>query len=544
MKDLKWAVIGSIITLLIYGIFNTFNLEIRNIDDVLSSAFNNNKAEKELVIASPNDPMGLDPATVTDNESFKVTVNIYENLVKYDTKGNNIIPALAEDWSMSEDGLVWQFKIRKGVHFHNGELLDAEAVAFNFTRWMDENSTYHTGNFSYWNMSFGGFPGIVKQVTALSSNTLEIRLSKPYSPFLSTLTMPAFAIASPEAIKGFNEELRKHPVGTGPYIFEKWEKDSTVTIRKNDNYWGEKARIDKVKFIAVESKPERLRLLREGKVHVIDVLTKSQMKAIKETEGLSLIGRPYFNIGCLSLNMKNKVLADINIRKAIAHSLDRDKMMAIAYDELSKSANSFLPPVIWGHNEKIKALPYNIRDAKVYMKKSGYDEGVKLNLLVMNTPRKYFPRPVYLAEFIKDSLERVGIEVNVEVTTWEEVIRRRNKGDYDMVLAGWNGDIVDPDNFLYTMFSSDNLKSGLSNNYSFYRDAKVDALLGQARQATDMTFRDSLYREVQEEIHNDVPSIPLAHTMTFIGISDKVTNYYPNINGSEVLNMVDIKDGD
>ncbi|WP_432664007.1 ABC transporter substrate-binding protein [Wukongibacter baidiensis] len=544
MKNIKWVAIGSGITIVLWMILTAFNFQIDNLIDITKELFKDNKEEKVLVIGRANSSIGLDPAVVTDYDSLKVTINIYDNLVKYDKGGVSIVPSLAESWNMSENGLIWQFKIRKGISFHDGTPLDAQAIAFNFNRWMDESSIYHAGYFSYWNMSFGGFPGIVEQVTALSDVDLEIRLKKPYAPFLSILTMPAFGIASPDAIMTFNENLKQHPVGTGPFVFETWDDEGTITLKRNDNYWGSKAKVDKVVFKTIPDKKERLEALRSGKVHIIDLLTKDEMETVGKDKDLLLLSRPYFNIGYLAMNMNNEHLKLREVRQAIGHLLDRDRMMSEAFDELSKSANSFLPPVIWGHNETIKSLDYDVKKAKRMLKSVGLSEGIEIELLVMDLPRKYFPKPISLAGYIRESLSKANISVDVSIEPWEEVIKRQNKGNYDMILAGWNGDILDPDNFLYTMFASENLKQGLSNNYSYYRDPQVDFLLNQARQATDQAFRASIYREVQELIHKDTPSIPLAHTMTFIGIRENVAGYVPNINGQEILNMVDIKNGE
>lgn len=544
MRNIKWVAIGSGITIVLWIILTAFHFQIDNLMDMGKEILKYDKEEKTLVIARANSSLGLDPAVLTDHDSLKVTVNIYDNLVKYDRDGVSIAPALAESWNMSENGLIWQFKIRKGVFFHDGTPLNAQAIAFNFNRWMDESSVYHTGYFSYWNMSFGGFPGIVQQVTALSDEVLEIRLREPYAPFLSILTMPAFGIASPDAIMTFNENLRQHPVGTGPFIFQSWSDDNTITLKRNDNYWGDKGKVDKVTFKTIPDEKERIEALKSGKVHIVDLLTKDEMEAVERNKDISLIGRPYFNIGYLSMNMNNDYFKLREVRQAIGHLLDRDRMMIEAFDELSKSANSFLPPVIWGHNETIKALNYDVNKAKKMLDSVELSDGFKLELLVMDSPRKYFPKPIELAEYIRDSLDKANIYVDISIEPWEEVIRRRNKGDYDMILAGWNGDILDPDNFLYTIFASENLRQGLSNNYSYYRDPQVDFLLNQARQATDQDFRSSLYREVQELIHKDTPAIPLVHTMTFIGVEKNVINYEPNINGQEVLNMVDIKNGE
>ncbi|HAS73461.1 MAG TPA: ABC transporter substrate-binding protein, partial [Clostridiales bacterium UBA8960] len=203
---------------------------------------------KRIVIGRMNDALSLDPAITSDSESFQVTANIYDTLVVYKTNETEIKPGLAESWKVSEDGLTWNFKIRRNVKFHDGSKLDAHVVAFNFQRWMDPSSPYHTGQFIYWNYTFGGFPGIIKSVTALSDTTLEIILTEPYAPFLSTISLPAFGIASQSAIVKYNDNLKFHPVGTGPYIFTSWESNESIVLKRNDDYWGEHGKSSEIEF--------------------------------------------------------------------------------------------------------------------------------------------------------------------------------------------------------------------------------------------------------------------------------------------------------
>jgi peptide/nickel transport system substrate-binding protein len=199
-------------------LFGSFN-KVKPVNQgSLDESLKNYDAGKKLVIGRANDSVTLDPACTTDLGSFKVTVNILETLVKYEEDGEQIVPCLAESWESSEDGLTWVFKLRQGVRFHDNTVFNAQSVAFNFQRWMDVHNPYHSGSFSYWNYIFGGFPGFVKSVTALSDYTLEIRLNKPYAPFLNALAMPVFGIASPEAIKMYGDDLSEHPVGTGPFV--------------------------------------------------------------------------------------------------------------------------------------------------------------------------------------------------------------------------------------------------------------------------------------------------------------------------------------
>ena len=167
----------AILVLIVVGLVSVL---ILNKQGILKINFDSKQLSngKKLVIGVANDSISLDPANTTEMDSIKVTVNIFETLVKYEKEGNNIAPCLAESWKASEDGLSFIFYLRKNVKFHDGTELDAHAVAFNFQRWMNEKSPYHNGKFSYWNYVFGGFPGFVKEVNAISDYIIQIKLKK------------------------------------------------------------------------------------------------------------------------------------------------------------------------------------------------------------------------------------------------------------------------------------------------------------------------------------------------------------------------------
>ena len=182
----------------------------------------------------------------------------------------------------------------------------------------------------------------------------------------------------------------------------------------------------------------------------------------------------------------------------------------------------------------------DIEKAKQLIAEAGYPEGLEVTLWVMDRPRTYLPNPVVTAMALKDQLEKGNIFVTLEIIPWDSYIEDIKKGVHEMALIGWNGDIVDPDNFLYTIFSSDASNPGLSFNYAFYKNDKVDRLLIQARRVTDLEFRASLYRELQEIISEDVVSIPLIHTMTAIGVNRRISGFEPHITGEEILFKVDL----
>lgn len=518
----------TVLLLLVAGVIYFFVLE------------NNEKAYQELIIGRTNDAISLDPAIITDSESFEVTVNIYETLVKLDRDAQNVLPGLAESWSVSEDGLTWTFKIRKGVVFHDNYQLDAKAVAFNFHRWMNIDSPYHTGQFTYWSHSFNGFPGIVQSVTALSDTTLEIILNEPFAPFLSVLSMPAFGISSPNAIITYNEGLREHPVGTGPFKFKSWEKGQTIQLEKNENYWQVPTQLDAVIFRQIQQHESAVSLLATGEIHIANNLSVEDVQELSHSQFATVHYRPFMNIGYLALNNQSDIFKVPEVRKAVNILIDRELLLNEELDALTKSAHSFLPPLLLGYHEGIQSPEFDLERAKKLLKSAGYPNGFQTTLWVMDKPRNYFSSPVKLAEYIKKQLALANIDVEIKVFKWEEYSHQVKEGRHQMALAGWNGDIADPDNFLNTLFSSEKRKEELVLNYAFYKNEQVDFLLTQARRTTDIAFRKSLYRESQELLADDCPSVPLVHTMTAIGVSNAVKGFEAHITGMEEMRRVEL----
>ena len=200
--------------------------------------------EKTLIYGRGADSKSLDPIQVTDGESLKVTENIFDTLVDYDDDNTEVVPGLAERWESSKDGKTWTFYLRKGVKFHDGTDFNAEAVVYNFERWMDKDHPEQKGGeFPYYGYMFGGYKGdkghVIKSVNAVDEHTVKFELNYPQAPFLNNLAMPPFGIASPTAVKKDPEGFGQKPVGTGPFKLESWKKNDTITLVKNEDYWQE-----------------------------------------------------------------------------------------------------------------------------------------------------------------------------------------------------------------------------------------------------------------------------------------------------------------
>lgn len=514
--------------------------EIAGLYNNLIDTFRYSNTGKRLIIGRANDSISLDPANTTEMDSFKVTVNIFDTLVKYEKEGSKIIPGLAESWKSSEDGLTWVFKLRQGVLFHDGTAFDANAVAFNFQRWMNEKSPYHIGQFSYWNYIFGGFPGFVESVNTLSDYSIEIKLSKPYAPFLSALAMPVFGIASPEAIQKYGDKIYKYPVGTGPFIFKSWEQNESIVLTRNKSYWGGNAKVDEVEFRVISSSKDRLEQLKQGTIYIADDLGTDDVPLVEKDPKLQLYLRPGFNVGYMAINNDKPPFNNREVRTAISYAINKEGLIRDVFNDLAKPAKTFVPPLLWGYNESIEPHEYNPEKARELLIKAGYPYGFKTTLWVMNSPRNYFPKPIQVAQYIKENLKEVNIETTIKDFNWDEYLTRIANGEHEMALIGWTGDFIDPDNFLYTLLSSGNAKPGQAGNYSFYKNETVDQLLIEARQNSDIVFRKSLYEKLLKIVNYDTPSVPLVHTMPVLAARKSVKGYVPYITGVESLENVDI----
>lgn len=508
--------------------------------------------DQELIILRPNAALGLDPARLTDQESLRITTNIFECLVRFDPLEQKIRPALAQSWSASEDGREWRFQLQEDVLFHDGTPFNAHAVVFNFQRWMDVNNPYHTGTFNYWSASFGYDDGIVLSVEALGDYTLRIVLSEPYAPFLETLALPSFGISSPQSIKTYNDGVMYNPVGTGPFqlapiVWEDgllWEGGTKVTLQRNPRYWSTRPGLSRIHFETVTDEAERLARIQAGTAHIAEGISEWQDQP---GDNYRLVNRPYNNVGYLAFNLDKNIFKSQDLRAGIAMAIDKEGLVQRAFPGDTRIASGFVPPVVWGYHEKLEDyLPkYNPTKARATLKQAldklkAPLEG-PLKILVMQEPRAYFQQPLVLAQAIADQLNGAGLLVAVEVAPWKEVVARGKLGAYDMLLAGWIGDIPDPDNYLYTLFASQNSVLGNRTNYAAYQNPQVDQALLRARASYDTPLRAELYRQIQELIAADLPAIPLVHTRPTVAVSNAVQGYATSLSGDERLDLVTLK---
>ncbi|MCO7175299.1 ABC transporter substrate-binding protein [Sporolactobacillus kofuensis] len=508
-----------------------------------SSSSKSDDSSKTLVFGRGADTTSLDPAVVTDGESFRVTQNIFDTLVAYDYKNQTteVKPSLATSWKISSDGKTYTFNLRKGVKFSDGTAFNADAVVYNFERWMNGKKS---GKFAYFPSMFGGYKGdaslVIKSVTAPNANTVVFTLKRSSAPFLKNLAMSPFAISSPTAIKKYGDKYGANSgVGTGPFVFKNWKKNNTITLVKNKHYWKKGLpKLDSIVFKVIPDNSSRLNALKNGEIDIMDGLNPSDINGLKSDKDLHVYYRPPMNVAYLGFNVTMKPFDNKKVRQALNMAVDKEAINKAFYNGQAQPATNPMPPVLLGFDKSIKDYPFDLKAAKKLLAEAGYPHGFTTTLYTMSNPRDYMPQPAKTAEALQANFAKIGVKVKIENVEWSSYITKLQKGGAPMYLMGWIGDNGDPDNFLYTLLDKD---SAGSNNLSFYKSEPLHKVLIAAQTETNDAKRVALYEKAQKIIHEDAPWVPLEYAKAALVGKSTISGFAPSPTGSEPLEDVTIK---
>jgi peptide/nickel transport system substrate-binding protein len=495
-----------------------------------------------LIFGRGGDSVALDPAAVTDGESIKVTKQIFDTLLDYEDGGTKVIPALAELPEVSADGLVYTFKLKQGVKFHDGTDFNADAVVYNFNRWMNANDT-QKGQFEYYSAMFGGFKGdeghVIQEVKSVDTHTVQFTLKRPQGPFLQNIAMPPFSIASPAALEKYGDKFLENPVGTGPFIFKEWKRNDTITLEKNPDYWMKGfPLVDRLIYRSIPDNSARFTALQNGEVDIMDGLNPQDVSSVKSNNQLQLILRPSMNVGYLGFNVEMKPLNKKEVRVALSHAVNKEGLIQAFYNGQAIPAKNPMPPSIWGHNDSIQDYPYDLDKAKKLLADAGYPNGFEIELWAMPVPRPYMPDGMKIAEALKADFDKIGVKTKIITMDWAQYLDETKNGKQGMFLLGWTGDNGDPDNFIYVLLDQDN--AGGSNR-ARYKNQQLHDLLIEAQSLTDIKERTQLYEQAQVIIHEEAPWVPLVHSTPALAASAKVKGFVPSPTGSDKMTGVSVK---
>ncbi len=477
-----------------------------------------------LNLILPSDPITLDPAMLTDATSGDVTAHIFDGLVQFDARVN-ILPAIAANWTISDDGLVWTFNIRKGVKFHNGREVTADDVRYSLERLLDK--TVNSPNSYFLDMIEGandfreGGASYVKGIRVIDPYNLVIKLETPFMPFLANLATGITAIVPKEAIMVKDSKFNSQPVGTGPYKIKDWNKGEKIELERFDDYYEQKTSIKNITFhvnIPDERKKDRLEKM---EIDQLEVRGREREEISKNpnciVESVSLLNVQYIGI---NLNMATPFV-DKRVRQAINHAIDKQYVInASNLKGEATVANGVFPPGLAAYNPDLKGYNYDPETAGRLLNQAGYSKGLPGEyLLDVRNVKDQIER----AELIAKYCSKIGINIKPNPLPWGDLLDRSYQGKSILSMKGWSSDNGDPDNFLYPLFHSKNW--GMPGNTSYYKSQKIDDMLTKALSIRNPIERLDYYRKIEEIIVEDAPWVFLFYTMKYVATNAYVQGF-------------------
>ncbi|OQA10234.1 MAG: Periplasmic dipeptide transport protein precursor [Firmicutes bacterium ADurb.Bin373] len=483
----------------------------------------------QLIYGRGQDAVTLDPAFSQDDESNKVIANIFEGLVRFKPGEGTIEPCLAESWRVSPNGREWTFFLRKGVKFHDGTPFNSDAVRFSIERQLppqrDESAGYASFTF-----------GMLESIKTPDLYTVQFILKYPYAPFLNNLAMPAAApIVSPAAATALGGEFGDKPVGTGPYRFSSWQKGKKIILKENRDYWSKLPECPTLVFSVIKNNRLRALALKLGFVDIVDGLTPADARYL-EQKGFPVMRTPGLDLNYLGFFTDKDPFDDPAVRRAVSMLIDR-KHITELYKGAAIEANGPLPPGVLGYDAGLNPIPYDPQGAKELLAGAGYAEGLQFEMITYANPRPYNPAGGdTLAAAIQKELADAGVETVIKSYTWDQYKEALLNKEGNAFLYGWISDNGDPDNFLYTLFSTSQIENGL--NTARYRNNEVDRLLVKAQLETEPALREQIYRDAVEIITQDAPWVFLNHSLGIYATSTKTTGFTPHFAGFAPLHTI------
>lgn len=491
MKTKTWC-------FLVIVIFSVFILQACSTGGGSSSKKDNtnttNSSNEEggtLKIVVSADATSFDPHFITNIPTANMHFQkIYETLVQFDEE-MEVVPNLAKDWEQVDD-LTWDFYLEEDITFHDGEAFNAEAVKTTFDRLLDPE----TGSPQRDKVS------MIEEVEVVDEYTVRLILEEPYAAILTILSSQEASIMSPKLVSETPDDLADSPVGTGPFIFESWESGNAVTLTKNDDYWGEPAKVDKVVFQIIPEDSTRIAMLETGEAHISDEVPVSELNRVESSDKINLVRTEGLAVEYIGFNMQKEPLDNKDLRLAISHAIDREAIISGIYSDVGTLANASMSPNVFGYSEKVQPYEYDVEKAKEHFEKSGVDP--KEEITIVTSDRK---ERIDMAEVIESQLKEVGMNAKIQVLEYGAYIETVDNGDHDIFIGGWGNATGDGDYNQYNLFHTDSF--GPPGNHFFYSDDKVDSLIEQGRVESDEDERLKIYEEAQLIEMEDVVYVPV-----------------------------------
>lgn len=492
-----------------------------------------------LSVCSEASPEGFDVVQYNSLTTTNATADVLMNrLVEFDAAQGKVVPSLATSWTVSADGLVYDFTLRDDVKFHStpyfkpSRKLNADDVLFSFQRMLYPAHAWHK-------TAPGGYPhaqslqlgSLIKAIEAPSPNTVRFTLSHPDATFLATLSMGFASIYSAEYADkllkaGTPEKLNNQPIGTGPFVFQRFQKDAVVRYRANPDYFAGKPAVDPLIFAITTDANVRLQKLKRGECQVALSPKPLDIAEAGQDGNLKVATTPAFMTAFVAINSQHPPLDKPEVRQAINLAFDKQAYLKAVFEDSAVAANGPYPPNTWSYAKDLPGYPLDLKKAKALLAKAGLAEGFSTTIWTRPSGSLLNPNPSLGAQMLQADLAKIGVKAEIRVIEWGELIRRAKAGEHDLLFMGWAGDNGDPDNFLSPLLSCDAVKSG--ENYARWCNPKFQELISRAREVIDNDERARLYNEALKVYDDEQPWISMAHPKMFTAMRDNVEGYVIN----------------
>lgn len=486
----------------------------------------------------------IDPAFARNQNAIWMTNQIFNGLVQIDSSLQTV-PCIAKRWQVSDDALTYTFNLRNDVYFHNdpifkngkGRKVIASDFVYSFYRLIDPKVA-----------SSGGwiFSDKVKDKNnfiALNDSTFQIKLVRPFPPFMSLLTTQYCSVVPKEVVEHYGKDFRSHPIGTGPFTFKYWKEGEILVLLKNPHYFEKDAKgnslpyLDAVKATFITDKQSGFMSFLKKDLDFYynvdgsyrdDILTKSGKMTSKYKGKFTLTKSPYLcteYVGILvdtNLSIvKKSPLRQKKIRQAINYAIDRDRLIKYLRNGIGVAATSgFIPKGMPGFDSlAVRGYAYNPKMAAQLLAEAGFPEGKGMAEVTLNTTTTYKD----LIEFIQGELTAVGIKVKIDVSPSASLRDLMSKNNVNFFRGSWLADYGDGENFLSMFYSKNKVPYG--PNYTAFYNKEFDQLFERSYYETDNEKRFELYRKMDQMVMDYSPVVPLFYDQSVVMLQNNISGY-------------------
>lgn len=489
---------------------------------------------KTLVYCSEGSPEGFNPQFFDNGTTIDATHQIFNRLVQFKPGSTEIVPVLADKWEISDDGTEYTFHLHPGVkwqttaNFKPTRTMNADDVVFSFERQAKKDNPLHAvggGTYAYWEDL--GMGDLLDSVQKIDDNTVKFKLKSRQVAFLSMLAMDWAAVESKEyadkmMAANTPDKIDQEPVGTGPFILVKYEKDATIRYKANPDYFRGKQKVDNLVFAITKDPTVRKAKLEAGECDVSYSPNFVDLPAIKANPKLKVLSGAGMNVGYLAFNTNKKPFDDKRVRQALSMAIDRKAILKDVFQGNGQLADTPIPTSLWGHDNSVKAYPYDPEKAKALLKEAGVTD-LQTDLWYQPVTRPYNPDGKKMGELMQADLAKVGVKVNLVTFEWGEYRKRGGKGEHTMMQMGWIADYPDPDDFLFPLLTC-TAKQGTSN-FAQWCNKDFDDAVTKAQQTTDQKERTAYYATAQKIFHEEAPWMTTGYANFNVALKKSVTNY-------------------